>query len=54
MNIEKEKCCGCGACVNACPQKCVSMEPDKEGFLYPIVNNDRCVNPVYVSEYVLL
>lgn len=44
MNIEKEKCCGCGACANACPQKCVSMEPDKEGFLYPIVNNDRCVN----------
>lgn len=41
--IDKTKCCGCTACFNICPQKCISMEPDEEGFLYPIVNTDECI-----------
>ena len=29
---KKEECCGCEACVNICPVKCISMEYDEEGF----------------------
>ena len=45
INItEKKDCCGCTACVSACPKKCIKMVSDKEGFLYPEVNRDECVN----------
>ena len=44
MNVEKEKCCGCGACVNVCPKKCIMMQPDKEGFIYPKVDITKCIN----------
>ena len=39
----KEKCCGCTACFNVCPQNAVQMLPDEEGFLYPHVDFTRCV-----------
>lgn len=41
---DKTKCCGCGACVAVCPQNCITMQEDKEGFLYPSVDTDKCVN----------
>ena len=41
---DKVKCCGCTACFNICPKKCISMQPDTEGFLYPIVDKKQCVN----------
>lgn len=41
---DKKKCCGCFACVNICPKECITMERDFEGFLYPIVNNKKCVD----------
>lgn len=45
INISnKEKCSGCHACASACPKGCVSMKRDEEGFLYPEVNEDFCVN----------
>ena len=37
------KCCGCEACVLACPQHCISFKEDEEGFLYPEVNKEKCV-----------
>lgn len=40
----KEKCCGCGACEQACAKSCITMVEDKEGFLYPQVNSDACVD----------
>ena len=40
---KKEDCCGCEACVQACPQKCISFVEDKEGFLYPLINETLCV-----------
>lgn len=40
---EKKKCTGCSACASICPKKCIQMEADKEGFLYPKVNNEKCV-----------
>lgn len=39
----KENCCGCTACYNACPKKCINMKADLEGFLYPEVNIQDCV-----------
>ena len=35
-------CCGCGACANVCPVRCISMREDAEGFLYPVVDRAKC------------
>lgn len=40
----KQDCCGCGACVQRCPKKCISLHEDNEGFLYPEVDADVCVD----------
>ena len=40
---DKAKCCGCGACMQACPKSCITMLPDEEGFLYPNVDTNVCV-----------
>ena len=37
-------CCGCGACVQTCSHRAISMHTDSEGFLYPIVNTQLCVD----------
>lgn len=39
-----DSCCGCGACSEICPKKCISMKPDPEGFLYPVVNEETCIH----------
>lgn len=39
----KAKCSGCSACYSACPKKCIIMEEDEEGFIYPKVNKSLCV-----------
>lgn len=39
-----EKCCGCGACVQKCPQKCIDLKSDSEGFYYPKVNQEMCAD----------
>lgn len=41
--VDKEKCCGCGACEQKCPQKCISLKEDNEGFLYPMINQECCI-----------
>lgn len=41
---DKSHCCGCAACVNICPQKCISMVEDSEGFRYPKVDTEKCIN----------
>lgn len=41
---DKHNCCGCGACVNICPKECIEMKEDQEGFLYPIVDKNLCIN----------
>lgn len=40
---DKTLCCGCTACVNACPAQCIVMRRDREGFDYPVANPDRCI-----------
>ena len=41
---DKSKCCGCTACASSCPKKCISMQYDEEGFLYPVVDRTSCVD----------
>ncbi|WP_455537612.1 Coenzyme F420 hydrogenase/dehydrogenase, beta subunit C-terminal domain [Terrisporobacter sp.] len=40
---KKENCTGCHACYNVCPKACITMEYDEEGFLYPKVNYEKCI-----------
>lgn len=60
IHIEnKKKCSGCYACVSVCPKNCISMKTDEEGFWYPDVKNDMCIQcglcertcPVIRNEY---
>ena len=37
-------CFGCGACACACTSGAVSMEPDREGFLYPVIDEALCTD----------
>lgn len=40
----KKDCCGCYACYNICPKECITMESDNEGFWYPKIDKDKCIN----------
>lgn len=37
-------CCGCEACRQACPKTCISMWRDSEGFRYPVVDSQQCID----------
>lgn len=37
-------CTGCAACANICPKNCILMRADEEGFLYPEIDEEKCVN----------
>lgn len=41
---DKSACCGCSACVQRCPKQCIFLKEDKEGFLYPIVDEQTCID----------
>ena len=40
----KANCCGCNACKVVCPKQCISMPNDQEGFFYPVVDLDVCID----------
>ena len=40
----RAECCGCTACVFACPVGAITMEPDEEGFNYPVVTISSCIH----------
>lgn len=41
---DKKDCCGCTACASSCPKKCIVMESDQEGFIYPKVDLNLCIH----------
>ncbi len=41
--ITLNECTGCSACFNICPQKAINMQPDILGFLYPEIDEVKCV-----------
>ena len=50
----KNNCCGCSACEQICPKNAVKMEPDNEGFLYPVIDSSLCVDyAVYDFRYCI-
>ena len=42
--MDKVNCSGCHACYNICPKKCIIMQADEEGFLYPRVDEKDCID----------
>ena len=45
INIQKKiDCCGCNACGDVCPHQAITFKTDHEGFWYPEVDKDRCIN----------
>lgn len=36
-------CTGCHACANICPKNCISMIGNNEGFLYPKIDQNQCI-----------
>lgn len=42
--LDARLCCGCSACANICPHKAITMVENSEGFLYPKIDETKCVN----------
>lgn len=42
--INKTDCCGCNACGDICGKHAITFTTDTEGFWYPVVNKDLCVD----------
>lgn len=43
-SLKKDECCGCTACVSCCPTKAIEMQIEYEGFLYPVVDEIKCMD----------
>lgn len=41
---KKADCTGCRACEQVCPQKCIFMQMDQEGFFYPFIEETICIS----------
>lgn len=41
---DKQNCCGCNACGDACPKQAISFKTDNEGFWYPEVDMQKCID----------
>lgn len=42
--LEKERCTGCTACMNNCPKGAITFEEGNDGFKYPVINQDKCID----------
>ena len=40
----KLNCSGCAACASACSKNAITMQLNEEGFLYPEINEEICIN----------
>lgn len=49
VQLPKDKCTACGACVNACPIRAIKMTEDAHGFLHPEVDTEKCRNCGYCA-----
>ncbi len=43
MFVENMCCCACTACASICPKGAITMVPDENGFVYPVVDESKCV-----------
>lgn len=44
QNIMARDCTGCSACMNICPKSAIEMRYDKEGFIFPKIEEDKCID----------
>lgn len=42
--LSVKNCSGCGACASKCSQKCIKMIENSDGFVYPYIDVDVCIN----------
>lgn len=42
--LDLNECYGCTACSSVCPKEAITMLPSNEGFLYPNIDNELCVD----------
>jgi coenzyme F420-reducing hydrogenase beta subunit len=42
--LTKGECCGCNACGDICPKGAISFSRDNEGFLYPVIDHEKCID----------
>lgn len=42
--VEKNKCSGCTACMTICPKRAIEMVEDCDGFKYPVINQEKCID----------
>lgn len=40
----KQACTGCSACASACRHQCIKMCADENGFLFPTINQEHCID----------
>lgn len=43
-NHKKRDCYHCTACASVCPVHCIEMKKDEEGYLYPEIDEERCIH----------
>lgn len=43
LSANDSQCYGCRACEQICPKSAITIEPNNEGFLYPVLDGTRCV-----------
>lgn len=41
---DKKDCTGCFSCASICPQDCIAMESDQDGFWYPRIDRENCTD----------
>ncbi len=44
IKVNYEKCTACGACIQKCPENCIELKNNDNGFLYPSVNTTKCID----------
>lgn len=44
LATDMKACTACRACEQICPVKCISIVEDENGFLYPQVDSEKCIN----------
>lgn len=44
LKAKNKYCTGCGACYNICPKDAIHMEPNPQGFLYPMIDEEICIH----------
>jgi ferredoxin len=43
-NLDTNICSGCSLCARVCPKNSITMQPDREGFLHPLINHNTCID----------